>query len=152
MNRHLQIAILFPLAVMSCAAGEDPAAPADVPAVETTIMEMMVVTITPATDTLWGVDDPQTDAEWQVLDAAAVAVIETFEKIRSGGGGPNDDAWASEAKFQAYIDEEVAAGEAARAAIAAKDLDALFSAGDALYPPCENCHIDFNPGVEEEPY
>jgi len=122
------------------------------PATETTIMEMMVVTITPATDALWGVDDPQTDEEWQVLDAAAVAVIETFEKIRNGGGGPNDDAWASEAKFQAYIDEEVAAGEAARAAIAAKDLDALFSAGDVLYPPCENCHIDYNPGVAEEPY
>jgi len=117
---------------------------------ETTIMEMMVATVTPASDTLWGVENPQSAAEWQVLDDAAIAVIETFEEVRNGGGGPNDDAWASEAKFQAYIDEEIAAGQAARAAIAAKDLDALYAAGDSLYTPCENCHIDYNPGVAGE--
>ncbi len=152
MNRYCLIAILLPFAVISCAADEDHPDPVEAPAMETTIMEMMVATVTPATDALWGVDNPQTEAEWQVLDDAAVVVIESFEEIRNGGGGPNDDAWASEAKFQAYIDEEIAAGEAARAAIGAKDLDALFSAGDALYTPCENCHIDYNPGVAEEPY
>ena len=150
MNRYLQIAILLPLTVISRAADEDPPAPMEAPAMETTIMEMMVATVTPASDTLWGVDNPQTAAEWQVLDDAAVAVIETFEEVRNGGGGPNDDAWASEAKFQAYIDEEIAAGQAARAAIAAKDLDALYAAGDSLYTPCENCHIDYNPGVAGE--
>jgi len=149
-NRYLQIAILLPLTVISRAADEDPPAPMEAPAMETTIMEMMVATVTPASDTLWGVDNPQTAAEWQVLDDAAVAVIETFEEVRNGGGGPNDDAWASEAKFQAYIDEEIAAGQAARAAIAAKDLDALYAAGDSLYTPCENCHIDYNPGVAGE--
>ena len=150
MNRYLQIAILLPLTVISRAADEDPPAPMEAPAMETTIMEMMVATVTPASDTLWGVENPQSAAEWQVLDDAAIAVIETFEEVRNGGGGPNDDAWASEAKFQAYIDEEIAAGQAARAAIAAKDLDALYAAGDSLYTPCENCHIDYNPGVAGE--
>jgi len=149
-NRYLQIAILLPLTVISRAADEDPPAPMEAPAMETTIMEMMVATVTPASDTLWGVENPQSAAEWQVLDDAAIAVIETFEEVRNGGGGPNDDAWASEAKFQAYIDEEIAAGQAARAAIAAKDLDALYAAGDSLYTPCENCHIDYNPGVAGE--
>lgn len=150
MNRE-PIAAMLLLAATACTA-ED-VTPATTPAAaETTIMEMMTVTVTPATDTLWGADNPQTDAEWQVLDDAAATVIENFERIRSGGGGPNDDAWASEARFQAYIDEEIAAGEAARAAIEARDIDALFSAGDALYAPCENCHIDYNPGVAEEPY
>jgi cytochrome c556 len=141
MNRLICIIALLGLAVIAGTA--EP---------ETTIMEMMVATITPATDTLWGVDDPQTDEEWQVLDDAARTVIETFEKTRQGGSGPNDTAWASEAKFQAYIDEEIAAGEAARAAIAARDLDALFEAGDSLYTPCETCHIDYNPGVDGEQY
>ncbi len=117
-----------------------------------TIMEAMVVTITPATDTLWGADDPQTDDEWQVLDDAAVTVIETFEKMRDGGAGPNDNSWAADNKFLAYIDEEVAAANAARQAIAARDLDSLFEAGDALYTPCETCHIDFNPAVSAEEY
>jgi cytochrome c556 len=146
---HYLLATLA-LLISPCTAEQDTSDAMPAPVAETTIMELMVATITPATDTLWGADDPQTDADWQVLDDAAVAVIETFEQVRNGGGGPNDDAWASEARFQAYIDEDIAAAEAARAAIAARDLDALFAAGDALYSPCENCHIDFNPGVEGE--
>jgi len=150
MNRSILAAVLlaFSIGVGSSVQGSPVTDSAPQPTI--TIMEEMVATITPATDTLWGVDDPQTDAEWQVLDSAARTVIESFEKIRNGGGGPNDAAWASEAKFQAYIDEQIAAGEAARAAIAARDLDALFIAGDELYPPCENCHIDFNPAVDGE--
>lgn len=65
---------------------------------------------------------------------------------------PNDNTWAAEEKFLAYIDEEIAASNAARAAIAAEDLDALFEAGDALYSPCENCHIDYNPAVSGEEF
>lgn len=152
MSRSFLIAVFLGITVTACTSGQERLDTAGPTETATTILEMMVVTITPASDTLWGVDDPQTDEEWQVLDDAALAVIETFGKIRKGGGGPNDAMWASEDKFQAYIDEEIAAGEAARVAITARDLDALFAAGDILYPPCENCHIDFNPGVTEEQY
>ena len=112
-----------------------------------TIMELMVVIVTPASDTLWGADDPQSPEEWKTLDDAAVTLIRAFEATRKGGTGPNDDAWAKDPRFVAYLDEEIAAAEAARAAIAAQDIDALFEAGDALYGPCESCHIDFNPAV-----
>ena len=142
MNRILLMTCMLGIAVVALSEDQP----------ETTIMEEMVVTITPATDTLWGVDDPQTDEEWRVLDDAARTVIQSFEKIRNGGSGPNDAEWAIETKFQAYIDEEIAAGEAARAAIAARDLDALFEAGDSLYTPYETCHLDYNPGVAGEQY
>ena len=146
MNRHWLIAFLLPLTVISCAADEDPPAP------KPSIMVLMTDTITPASDIIWGVEDPQTDEEWQVLDDAAVTLMDSFEATRSGGIGPNDDAWASEARFQAYIDQEIVALEQARAAIAARNLDGLFDAGGELYTPCEECHIDYNPGVAEEPY
>lgn len=149
MNRMIFIAMLLALFVTSTSESQD-VEPA--PITSGTIMEIMVVTITPATDILWGVDDPQTDEDWQVLDDAAVTVIEAFERTRNGGAGPNDNTWAADAKFRAYIDEEIAASNAARVAIAAKDLDALFEAGDALYSPCENCHIDYNPAVSGEEY
>lgn len=149
MHRVITIAMTMLLFMTTASVGQDD----NMPEITSgTIMEAMVVTITPATDTLWGVDDPQTDEEWQVLDAAAVTVIESFEKMRDGGVGPNDNSWAADQKFLAYIDEEVAAANAARVAIAARDLDALFAAGDALYTPCENCHIDFNPAVSAEEY
>ena len=150
MKRLFLTAAFFGFSFTAYAAEPDDLLAAAATEAEITIMEVMVETITPASDTLWGVDDPQSDADWQLLDDAAKSIIEVFEKIRNGGGGPNDAAWASEAKFQAYIDEEITAGEAARAAIAAQDLDALFAAGDSLYSPCENCHIDYNPGVAGE--
>lgn len=113
-------------------------------------MVLMTDTVTPASDIIWGVEDPQTDAEWQVLDDAAVTLVDAFEATRKGGIGPHDDAWASEAKFQAYIDQEMVALEQARAAIAERNLDGLFDAGGELYTPCEECHIDYNPGVQEQ--
>jgi len=149
MNRMIFVAMLLALFATSTSEGQD----AESAIIASgTIMDIMVVTITPATDILWGVDDPQTDEDWQVLDDAAVTVIEAFERTRNGGSGPEDNTWAADAKFRAYIDEEIAASNAARVAIAAKDLDALFEAGDALYLPCENCHIDYNPAVSGEEY
>jgi len=116
---------------------------------ETSINELMVEVVAPATDTLWGVADPQTDSEWEALDDAADEVILTFRAIKLGGTGENDVKWASEPAWDAYADEVVLAGMAAKRAIAARDLDALFAAGDVLYPPCENCHLEYHPGVIE---
>jgi cytochrome c556 len=149
MKKQLFTILLMSTGLMACTADE-PAAPP--PAPKSSIMVLMTDTITPASDIIWGVEDPQADEEWQVLDDAAVTLMETFEATRGGGIGPNDDAWASEAKFQAYIDQEIVALEQARAAIAARNLDGLFDAGGELYTPCEECHIDYNPGVAEEPY
>lgn len=114
---------------------------------ETTIMELMLTRITPASDVLWGADDPQTKAEWQVLTDAANKLIAAFEDVKQGGTGSNDDEWASSDKWQAYVNAEIDALENAKSAITAQDMDGLWAAGDALYTPCEACHIDFNPGV-----
>lgn len=149
MNRFILIALLLALFATTTSESQDTESAA---IMSGTIMEAMVVTITPASDIIWGVEDPQTDEEWQVLDDAAVTLMETFEATRKGGGGPNDDAWASEAGFQVYIDQEMVALEQARAAIEARDLDGLFDAGGELYTPCEECHIDYNPAVSGEEF
>lgn len=149
MNRFILIAVLLALFATTTSESQDTESAA---IMSGTIMEAMVVTITPASDIIWGVEDPQTDEEWQVLDDAAVTLMETFEATRKGGGGPNDDAWASEAGFQVYIEQEMVALEQARAAIEARDLDGLFDAGGELYTPCEECHIDYNPAVSGEEF
>ena len=149
MNRFIFIAVLLALFATTTSESQDTESAA---IMSGTIMEAMVVTITPASDIIWGVEDPQTDEEWQVLDDAAVTLMETFEATRKGGGGPNDDAWASEAGFQVYIDQEMVALEQARAAIEARDLDGLLDAGGELYTPCEECHIDYNPAVSGEEF
>lgn len=112
------------------------------------IIELMIAAITPATNTLWGVEDPQTDDEWLELENAAIVVIASTQLLRRGGAGPNDDAWAAEVGWQVFVDRLLDAGIASRDAARQKDLDALLTAGDELYPPCEECHLKFHPDMQ----
>ena len=111
------------------------------------VNDLMVTVVTPATDTLWGIDDPQTDEEWQVFIDAANAVIEAGRTIKAGGTGPSDSDWAASPEWQAFADRLVGAGIDARSAAENRDVEAMITAGEVLYPPCEECHIRFHPGV-----
>lgn len=114
----------------------------------TTVRELMIDIVTPATDALWGVEDPRTDAEWRVLDDAARDVIDVFRSIKLKEADRNDGSRPAQPNWDAYTDEVISAAEAARQAIGARDVDALLEAGNVLYPPCENCHLEYHPGVK----
>ena len=114
------------------------------------INALMTDVVTPASNTLWSVEDPQTDAEWLVFEDAASQLIAAGEQIKRGGSGPNDATWAADPAWQAFADTLIDAANDARNAAQAKDLDALFNANDVLYPPCEECHIQFHSGVDVE--
>ena len=114
------------------------------------VNDLMVAVITPATNTLWGIEDPQSDEEWQVFIDAANTVIDAGRTIKVGGTGPNDNDWAANAEWQAFADRLIGAGVDARKAAGEKDLEAMWTAGEVLYPPCEECHIQFHPGVRND--
>ena len=143
------VLVLFTLcASVACSNASDPANSAAKPVL--TINALMTDVVTPASNTLWSVEDPQTDADWlQFIDAAS-QIISAGEQIKRGGSGPNDAAWAGDPAWQAFADTLIGAAKDARKAAEAKDLDALFKANDVLYPPCEECHIQFHPGVDAE--
>jgi hypothetical protein len=128
---------------VSNVSGDEPAA-----VIPDSVNDIMISVIAPATNTLWGIDDPQTDADWQVFIDAADAVIETATDIKDGGAGPSDQQWAESPDWQAFADRLIAAGTDARKAAEDKDVDAMYAAGDILYPPCEECHIQFHPGLQ----
>lgn len=108
------------------------------------VRDIMTTIIAPATDTLWGASNVQTDAQWQALEQAAQQVIEAGTAIADGAG--SHDAVAVNADWQAYADELIAAARSVLAAIQKRDEEALFNAGnDQLYPPCENCHAQYLP-------
>ncbi len=111
------------------------------------VNDLMVTVVTPATDTLWGIEDPQTDEEWQVFIDAAMVVIDAGNTIKVGGTGPNDAEWAANPEWQAFADTLIGAGVDAKAAAENRDLEAMYTAGEVLYPPCEECHLKFHPGV-----
>lgn len=121
----------------------------DVPKMHISIMEVMQKVITPATDTLWAAN-PTSDEDWLDLEAAAYTTITAATLTGIGGTGPKDATWVKEPIYQAFNAAMTAAGVSALEAIQAKDMKALFVAGDALYSPCEGCHLQFNPGVLEQ--
>ncbi len=121
-------------------------------AVESTasIMQIMVARIVPASDTLWGVDDPTSDEDWKTLEDAANAMLDSGAAIKLGGTGPRDKQWVSQRDWKMLSEKMIAAAGQALQAIRNKNLDALFDAGDALYQPCEECHGIFNPAVIDQ--
>jgi hypothetical protein len=112
------------------------------------IKELMEKTITPATNTLWNAfEPPAEEAQWVALEEAAVTLLTASSVVALGGTGPMDDEWTRQPGWQAYNQVMIEAGHDALDAIRARDHDALLAAGDVLYPPCEGCHQQFNPGV-----
>lgn len=122
---------------------------AEAPAPSMSVNDLMVSVMTPATDTLWGIEDPQTDAEWQVFIDAADIVIRAGQTIKVGGTGPMDNEWAADPAWDAFADRLIGAGKDARTAATEKNIDAMFTAGEVLYPPCEECHLQFHPGMQQ---
>lgn len=113
-----------------------------------TIKEVMEKTITPATNTIWNAFDPPTsEAQWQALEEAAITLLVASQATALGGTGPMDNQWAAEPAWKAFNQVMIQAGNDALQAIRKRDHDALLAAGDVLYPPCEGCHLQFNPGV-----
>jgi cytochrome c556 len=141
-------ALLICLTLGAYTVGQADDEPAPVPTMS--INDLMVTVITPATDTLWGIEDPQSDEDWQVFIDAANIVIEAARITKIGGTGPSDAEWAAQAEWQDFADRLLGAGVDARQAARNKDLEAMYTAGEVLYPPCEECHQQFHPGVREQ--
>jgi hypothetical protein len=123
-----------------------PIAEGDTVIARLSLNDIMVMIVTPATDTLWGIEDPQSDAEWQVFEDAAGQVIDAFGQIRTHDAVPGGAARPEDSRWIAFSDEVIKSARDAKQAIRERDLDAVFTATDEMYPPCESCHLVFHPG------
>ena len=112
------------------------------------IKQLMETTITEGSNAIWNAYDPPTsDDQWKALEQAALKLVDAAKINAIGGTGPMDNEWAKQPAWKPFNDAMLAASEAALAATKAKDHAALLTASDVLYPPCEGCHLVFNPGV-----
>lgn len=137
------------VALLSCVVASNAQPPA--PKVEerplVTIKEVMELTITPVTNTLWSAPERPTDEEWAALEQAAITLLVAADVIARGGAGEHDAEWARNPAWAPFNATMRNAGLDALKATRARDSAALLAAGDVLYPPCEGCHLQFNPGV-----
>lgn len=113
-----------------------------------TVRQVMMAAITPATNTLWAAEESPDDAAWQTLSDAAVVVLASGTLIKSGGTGSDDNQWAAEPAWQNYADVMIDAAADALAAVEARDIDALMTATEVMYPPCEECHAQYHPEMQ----
>ena len=109
-----------------------------------TVKEIMNGLITPTTTTIWGAYQLETDVQWHEVRNAGLSVIAAGNLLQLGGAGEGEVATAAETDWKTYNQQMI---EAARLVILAtdnKDEEALSAAGnDALYPPCESCHQQY---------
>ena len=108
------------------------------------VKEIMNGLITPATTIIWGAYQLETDAQWQEVRNAALAVIAAGNLLQFGGAGEGEAATAVEAGWKTYNQQMIEAAKLVILAADNKDEEALSVAGnDALYPPCESCHQQY---------
>jgi cytochrome c556 len=102
--------------------------------------------IVPATNKLWEIYQPDSERQWQQLKDAAIATITASETIEAMG---DDQAGllVSSVEFKEFNDAMKKAAKDVLLAISQRDVVALETATEALYPPCEGCHLKFNSGV-----
>ncbi|NKB37249.1 MAG: hypothetical protein GKR93_08775 [Gammaproteobacteria bacterium] len=120
------------------------------PSAKKTVMQWMMQEIVPQSTLLWGADNPESDEEWSQLLSAAEKIIRAAKAMQKNALSDQGTDWSKQSDWQTYNSEMKAAADHAKEAILEKNLDKLFKAGDDLYPPCEGCHLQFNPAVSED--
>ncbi len=109
-----------------------------------TVKQLMNALLTPATNTIWGAYQLETREQWQEVENAALTVIAAAELLAAGGALEADQASAAEADWQAWNNDMIAAARQVLSAVQEQDEQALSEAGNnALYPPCESCHQQY---------
>ncbi|HKQ13620.1 MAG TPA: hypothetical protein VJT80_09330 [Steroidobacteraceae bacterium] len=80
---------------------------------------------------------PQTDEEWATFRNAAATLVESGNLLMLDGRAVDQDQWMATARGMADAAAQVL--EAAEA----KDVEAYFDAGGALYEACTACHSKY---------
>ncbi len=108
---------------------------------ELSVKEIMNSIVTPATNTIWGAYQLETESQWQEVGRAATAVVGAANLLMLGGAGEGEAEIASEAEWQHFNQQLLAAARQVLVAVDKRDESALSQVGnDELYPPCESCH------------
>jgi hypothetical protein len=90
---------------------------------------------------------PKTDEEWSTYRNAAAMLIESGNLLMLDGRAVDNDEWMTTSRGMA--DAAATVLEAAEA----KDVEAYFDAGGALYEACTACHSKYlvGPGASQKP-
>lgn len=118
---------------------------------ELSVKQLMEGVITPATNALWEIYEPESEEDWLQIQNAAMTTIAASTLTAVGGAGSQDMAWANDPIYQVFNQAMLDAAKQALQAAINRDVAAFQTASEVLYPPCEACHLQFNPAVVGQP-
>lgn len=121
-----------------------------------TISQIQRAMVSPSSDVIFsiGSQEPETEADWQAFEDAAVILTEAGNLFMMDGRKKDDDLWMELAGAMSE------AGAAALSAAETRDVDGVFAAGNTLIEVCEACHQPYRdggrpmgppPGVNDRP-
>jgi len=137
----------FSALVVGCSALTPPPAPPFNTAVN--VKELMAWIVDPSVDVIWdsvgtiyteaGTKElaPRTDEQWDAVRNSAAIVAESGNLLLMDGRARDRGAWMS---FASALTD---AANGARKAAEARNIDALFAAGEDLYRVCSACHLRY---------
>ena len=120
------------------------------------ISQIQRAMVSPSSDVIFsiGSQEPETEADWQAFEDAAVILTEAGNLFMMDGRKKDDGLWMELAEAMSE------AGAAALTAAEARDVDGVFVAGNTLIEVCEACHQPYRdggrpmgppPGVDDRP-
>ena len=143
--------ILIGVLLLGVVAGAQPPSPpastSRGPMPASTMSELMVKIIYPASDAIFYITtrQPKTEAEWATLQGQALAVAESANLLMMPGRARDQDRWMDDARLM------LDAGRAAFRAAKAKDVAALEALNNQLYTSCTSCHSHYRPNYGRRP-
>lgn len=142
------VLLLLGLLLIQVPAAQETAA-ATPPPKPTTMKELMLDLIYPASDALFYVEreDVKNDVEWNRISERALALSQAALALTTPGQawGGNSDQWKADAKL--LLDVALKAYRGAKA----KNLEAITALNAELYESCQSCHVHYRPGYRRRP-
>ena len=146
--RTALVFLLLGLLLVQVPGAQEPAAATPAPK-PTTMKELMLDLIYPASDALFYVDsdDVKTPVEWNRLSERALALSQAALALTTPGQawGGNSDQWKADAKL--LLDVSLKAYRGAKE----RNLEAVQALNAELYESCQSCHVHYRPGYRRRP-
>jgi hypothetical protein len=125
------------LTFAGCNSGQAPAVQATAPAEPIANTRQLMLGITaPTSDVVFGVGAkaPESDAEWEKVQASALSLAESAAMLKTGTRAVDQQEWVK------HCDDLISTAKAAAAAAGEKNVDKVLDLGNGIYEVCDGCH------------
>lgn len=136
--RRLHSLGVIPVVLLAaCSSDKAPtAAAAAAPEAIATTRQIMLGITAPTSDAVFqvGAKAPESDAEWEKVQASALSLAESAALLMTGPRAVDQQEWLK------HCNDLISTSKAAAAAAGEKNVDKVLDIGNSIYEVCDGCH------------